>query len=69
MATVAEITIITPPAESTVKMTVREFYDFRNIAIQNNQQFAVDWSKANGVEVKCDTPFLIRFGYQDLLEF
>ena len=53
---------------SEVKMTAREYYNFRNLAIQNNVFFHVRWEPEHAV-VTTETPFLIANGYDELLEF
>lgn len=49
-------------------MSVKEYYDFRNLAAKYGQKFDINWIIGQAI-VTCEAPFLIRFGYDDCIEF
>lgn len=50
------------------KMSSREYYDFRLLAIQYNVQFLVKWEKDHCL-VACEAPFLAKCGYSEGVDF
>jgi len=59
----------TKPEVSEIKFSAREFYNFRNLAIQNNNvPFTVYWNEGKAI-VNVETGFLLAFGYIDQIEF
>jgi hypothetical protein len=50
------------------KMTCREYYDFRLLALSNKIEFLVEW-QVNHCIVKCEAPFLIKCGFCAEIDF
>lgn len=51
-----------------IRLTPKEFYNFRDLALKHSVPFVHYWING-GCTVSVEAPFLIAYGYMDMIEF
>ena len=51
-----------------IRLTPKEYYNFRDLALKHSVPFTHEW-KNGGCTIHVETPFLIAYGYLEMIEF